>query len=158
MPDFYSGIKSSDNTFMTRDEVFEELESLGVHKAIIHFSGGHDEGGTDRIELHRYGKDPLEYREHIWGYVEDENGETVYELVESVHGTWKRPKTRPLTAEEEAEMKLSQSLAAPIYDKYYSFAGEFSVHGVVVWETETRKVIMNHDEYVEVGEHYEEEV
>jgi hypothetical protein len=37
---------------MTRDEVFQQLRQKGVKKAVVHFSGGNDEGGADSIVLH----------------------------------------------------------------------------------------------------------
>lgn len=156
MPDFYSGIKDSQNTFMSKGEAFRELENMGVAKAALEFSGGHDEGGVDRIKLFRADAPDAfkELREHVWPRVTDENGKTVYE---ELRGRSRRPKTRPLTSEEEAEMRLAQSLAAPIYDRYDSFAGEFSVYGTLTWDVVNRDVVMSGDQSVEMYEDIYEE-
>ena len=36
---------------MCREQVFERLEASGIDRAIVEFSGGYDEGGSDAIYL-----------------------------------------------------------------------------------------------------------
>ena len=151
--DFYSGPKDSDNTYMTKEEVFRALKTMGIDKAVVEFSGGYDEGGADSIKLYKGEKVAQELQEYIWGYEEDENGQPVYEDYQAWDGnTYKKPKPRPLTKEEEAEMRLAQSLAAPVYDKYCSFAGEFSVSGNVTWDVTTNHIVMDGDESMDWDE------
>lgn len=177
MPDFYSGIKTSDDTFMSREEAFRKLEEMGAKYAVVHFSGGHDEGGADSIYLYsrlvekRSDEDWHSYlqrkeaakigelREHIWGYKEDEEANPVYEDYKDWRGeTQQRRKPRPLTEAEQEEMRLAQTLTAPIYDKYYSFDGEFSVDGQVEWDVTERRVTIEGHESVEVYEAFEEDL
>lgn len=158
--DFYSGIRDSQTVPVTREQVFDTLEKMGVERAVVEFSGGHDEGGADHIGLFREDEQD-EFRklsEHIWPYVRDEDGKLVYEELRDEDGQIRlrsngepvtRPKTRELTKDEEAEMILAQALAAPVYDKFYSFAGEFYVTGTVEWSVSERSVIMDGDERIE---------
>ncbi len=151
--EFYSGIKDSGNVAYTREEVFSILESMGVSKATVSFSGGHDEGGSDQIVLQKF-EEKVEIQEHIFPYEVDEDDNMLYDEEEiDLSGggtrTVRRPRERELTQEEKDEMKLAQALSAPVYDQYSSFAGEFSVSGDVVWEAEGRNVSMDGQESVE---------
>lgn len=134
-PVFYAGIKDSQNTFMGRAEVFERLEADGVERAVVEFSGGHDEGGSDSIRLERDGVQVGSLREHVW----PKNG-------------------GELEAAQRDEMRLAQSLAAPVYDAFSSFAGDFYVNGEVVWLVPERRVVMEGSETVEHYEGFEREV
>ena len=145
-PDFYSGIKDSGNTFMGREEVFERLEASGIDRAVVEFSGGYDEGGSDAIYL-------LKKVETKKTTEEDTSEERVAELREHV---W--PSGRELSVAQKDEMRLAQSLTAPIYDSYSSFAGDFHVDGAVEWIVEGRRVVMNGQETVEHLEDIETEL
>lgn len=103
---------------MEREEVFTALEEMGAVKAVVHFSGGHDEGGSDAIFIRLGDGENKELHEYNWG-------------------------DRKQTDEELA---LAVALAAPIYGEFGSFAGEFSVSGVVEWVVTTRKVVMSGEE------------
>ena len=149
-PDFYSGIKSSNNTYLSRDEVFRALKEEGVDRAVVEFSGGHDEGGANGVYLERFVSGASGAGASGAGASEaedDESWERVGELREHV---W--PGRRGLTGDEVEEMKLAQSLTAPVYDAYHSFAGDFFVSGTLQWRVAGHRVSMHGHESVE---HYE---
>lgn len=163
-PDFYSGIKSSDNTYMGREEVFSLLEKNRIELAVVEFSGGHDEGGADDIYLERgeAGGRVAELREHIFPHLKDAEGNWLYDEHEHIDPSGqsrpvRRPRERELTVEEKNEMRLAQSLAAPVYDSYYGFAGDFHVSGRVEWMVGARRVVMDGQESVESYEDFEKE-
>ncbi len=59
---------------------------------------------------------------------------------------------KDLTEEQKTDMELAQALATPVYDQYYSFAGEFSVSGEVTWYVtgpDAGRVVMDGEESVE---------
>lgn len=128
---------------MERSKVFELLAAKGAAKALVHYSGGHDEGGVNAIQL-------LDKDETEIGQIEEFYGpEQVWnaELKKYIDG--------PAPTEEQ---ELSKALCAPVYDKYYSFAGEYSVSGEVTWDVTTRKVAMTGEESFESWDSFEEEL
>jgi hypothetical protein len=147
--DYHSGIEDGASVSPSTDEVFEQLEREGADRAVVVFGGGNDEGGTESSRLYSEGGVERELQEYVWGYETDEKGETVYGEDEGSGGrTFGRPETRPLTAEEEAEMVFAQALPAPVYDECGSFAGDFYVHGTVVWDVKERRVCVEGSQYV----------
>ncbi len=105
----------------------------------------------------RSAEELTELREHIFPYEEYEDGNMIYDdhKVDGHDGVRivKRPRRRELTGNEKSEMSLAQALSAPVYDRYSSFAGEFSVSGEIVWEVGTQRVYMKGEESVD---HYED--
>lgn len=59
---------------------------------------------------------------------------------------------------DEKDALLVKYACEPVYEQWYGFAGEFSVHGTVVWDAATQKVHMSGDETVESYESFEREV
>lgn len=55
---------------------------------------------------------------------------------------WPRTDTNP-------HWRVAELLALPVYSKYHTFAGEFSVHGEVTWDVAEKTVKMNGSETVE---------
>jgi len=104
---------------MTRSEVFRELASRGVDRAVVEFSGGNDEGGPDSIIL----------------YVGEEEVSTL--------STWP---TGTRTAEDDAEDRLADALGDPVYEVYHTFAGDFDVTGEVIWDVQAQTIQMIRDE------------
>lgn len=51
-----------------------------------------------------------------------------------------------------------QELQKPIYDRYYTFAGEFYVWGKLIWDVPNNRVYMSGDEEVPTSEPFEVEV
>lgn len=110
----------------TKEWVWAEMEKRGAIKAIIEFSGGHDEGGADAITLTM--------------------GDGSKESLE----TWRN--------ENDDEGRLITYLQDPLYDRWGSFAGEFSVYGTIEWNVTTRKVTLDGSESVEDYTSFTEEV
>lgn len=112
----------------TRAKAWEMLAEIGAVKADVEFSGGHDEGGVDGIAITLGDGSRLDTCD------------------------W------PRDEEKNPHWRLAELLALPVYDKYYSFAGEFSVHGNVVWDVAEKKVMMDGSETVEEWHTINEEV
>lgn len=121
---------------MSKEEVFSWIIEQGAVKAIVEFSGGGDEGGVENI------------------YLEDDKGQRIKEFKEfydhSAKYNWDTDKyesTHILTIDE----RVNQTLCKPVYDKYYSFAGDFHVNGTVVWDAVNKTCKMegskSHREY-----------
>lgn len=57
---------------------------------------------------------------------------------------------------DSIDSELLEALAQPIFNKYYSFAGDFYVHGSVVWDVTKGTVEMSGDEsqYVPFSESF----
>lgn len=112
----------------TRAKAWEMLAELGAVKADVEFSGGHDEGGVDGIAI--------------------------------TLGDGSRLDTTDWPRDEETNphWRLAELLALPVYDKYYTFAGEFSVHGIVTWDVAEKTVKMDGSETVEEWHSINEEV
>lgn len=104
-----------------KEETFNLMRACGITKAVVEFSGGNDEGGPDDIEVTREGaNEPSE--------------------LPAYYGSRDGSGTR--------EEQLADLLARPVYAEYGTFAGEFYVHGRVVWDLEARTVRMTGDEDV----------
>ncbi len=110
---------------MSKEEVFKELEKRGAVKAVVQFSGGGDEGGVEQIEL--YGP----------------KGDVIETLEES-NSVWNlMTKKYDNNSEKRIDNELFGALGKPVYDKYYSFAGEFHVDGTVTWDVKSKNVKMS---------------
>lgn len=112
----------------TRARAWEMLAELGAVKADVEYSGGHDEGGVDGIAITLGDGSRLDTCD------------------------W------PRDEEKNPHWRLAELLALPVYEKYYSFAGEFSVHGNVVWDVAEKKVMLDGSETVEEWNTVSEEV
>ncbi len=86
-------------------EVYEELARRGATRAVIEYSGGHDEGGADSITLY--------------------NGDAE---IGSVDETWGEP-----SAQEATDNALAEALCEPIYARFGGFASENEVSGTLEW-------------------------
>lgn len=127
---------------LTKQEMWAELKNRNVAKVIVEFSGGNDEGGIDGVIL--YDND----NKRIAVLQEGHSPQTY----DSEKQCW--VKTRELTLEE----KLVNTLSAPVYDKYYSFAGEYYVTGEVEYDVANQTSKMNGSESHEVYDNFEEDV
>jgi hypothetical protein len=95
---------------MNNTQVFAEITKRGAVVARVGFSGGDDDGGCDYIHL------------------ENAEGEKLSEIHVDV------------SIENDTEDgKFALALYGPANDQFGSYAGEFHVHGDVVWDTRTRK-------------------
>lgn len=107
---------------MTKEQVFARLAERGASKAVVPFYGGNDEGFCEGIQL--LDSDGIKFEELEEAYEEHWYDSSGYH-------------TKPLTDPKDV---LSVALCAPVYDRYGSFAGEFSVSGKVVWDVKARTV------------------
>ncbi len=98
----------------------EGLALMRKHKIVsarVVYSGGNDEGGVDEVEV--------TYKN---GKVTNLEAVSTYD--------WQSRTTRSLTAKDESINALHGALTAPVYDEWYSFAGEFYVNGELLWDAE----------------------
>lgn len=135
-------------------QVMTDLKALSVTTVRIDFSGGNDEGGADGIDFldadgnivegipksnaysqAQYRPETRDYGPAVW-MVSQRNDET---------GKYE---SRPATDDEIRIAKITKVLEAPIYAKYYSFAGEFYVHGTLTWDVASGKSEMHGHEGV----------
>ena len=126
-----------------RNSVFTALQTKNVAKALVHFSGGGDEGGVNSIEL------------------VDSTGKIIETLNEYYEGAmqWDSNANKWIeSAPPTDEQKLSRDLCCPVYEQYHSFAGEFYVNGTVIWDVKTRKVTNEGIEEVRSDESFSEEI
>lgn len=149
--------------------VIEFLRSNGIARVEIEFSGGNDEGGVDATTFYNeQGEvmaDPMPPHIYLtqigrtgWG-MKDVNGEEFPDgtLVTSVRDDERGYYSRRATAEEVVAHNLHTALYAPIYNKYYSFAGEFYVSGTLTWIVNEERAVMSGEERVDHYEGFEED-
>lgn len=125
---------------MSREQVWAALEGRAALVS-VYFEGGNDEGGVDDISF------------------KDSEGKTIKRMQEYYPtGTW-NSETRTMdydTSKVTLDELLSFNLCKPVYDKYYSFAGDFYVTGTVTWDVIKKTVTMQGNEEVKEYENFEE--
>lgn len=113
---------------MEKNELFAVLRKMNVIQAIVEFSGGNDEGGVDWITL--YHQNGAETELPTW--VESQRWNPTTNSYENIELT--------------DEQKLTSALSEAVYDRYGSFAGEFSVSGTITYDVLTEKISMKKSE------------
>lgn len=93
---------------LSNEEVVRRIRDRGANRAFVRFSGGCDDGGPDEIVL-LDGDAPVATMDRTYG---------------------------GLAPKSFVDHALEDALASPIYDRWYGFAGDFSVSGTVVWDLE----------------------
>lgn len=114
----------SEYSFSKKDG-FRLLRARGAVKAEVQFSGGNDEGGADKITLTLADESTVDL-DAGFAWVDEEGN--VSEYVDGKHAR------RPATPEERVAFELWRTLEAPLNYKYGSWAGDFSVSGVLTWD------------------------
>lgn len=112
-----------------KDKTLALLKSLGITEVLLEFAGGNDEGGVESEKYKTADGEvtiPRVYADRNWGAPNDE------ELVKVI---WEGS-TKRLATEEEINLaakyeEVRDMCEAPIYDRYYTFAGEFYVTGTL---------------------------
>ena len=127
---------------MNRSEAFAELRKRGIAKVVVSFSGGGDEGGCDDITL--FNAEGAKVGTLQEEYIGDRWDATLQKWV-------------PM-GDRTADGDLADVLCKPVYDKYYTFAGEFHVNGEVVWDVAKGTVNMQGSESVERYDDFEDEL
>ena len=109
---------------LSRDEMFTRLRQMNAAKAIVEFSGGGDEGGVDSITLYDgEGRLLASFTPQARSKLEENYSGSRWDGVCYVP-------VEPDTPNNE----LARALAAPVHERYGSFAGEFYVTGTVVYD------------------------
>lgn len=105
------------------DEVFRVLTGRGVARVEVRFSGGNDEGGVDEITLFdAAGAECGTIEEPHWRHEWDDAAKA-----------WVPAEPKP------ADYDLVSTLCAPVYGRWGSFAGDFSVSGTLTWDAATKR-------------------
>jgi hypothetical protein len=145
-------------TDMSTRDAMAALRKQGFVTAIVHFSGGNDEGGADGFvgvkadgeQVRIDGSDARQDQEY------DPVSQTWKSTGWVVH-SWGQDRsytTRPATPEEIEHARICEVLEGPIYDQYGSFAGEFYVDGTCTWDVATGKAEMHGHYQSMVGEDF----
>jgi hypothetical protein len=99
-----------------KNRVFQLLRLRGASKAVVSFSGGNDEGDVDSIKL-TIGDEQIDL--DVW---------------------WEGDQT------DHPDKELSVLLAAPVWERYGGFAGDFQVYGIVTFDVAAGTVVMSKEE------------
>lgn len=116
-----------------KDVAMQILRDHNVYRLVLEYSGGNDEGGVDAVRV-----------TYMDGTQEDNPSWCERHYADSVFdkdtGEWKR---NEVSAEETASTKRADILEAPVYDRYYSFAGDFYASGTVVYDVQEGTCVMD---------------
>lgn len=120
-----------------KNKAMSILKARGIRQAMVEYNGGHDEGYVAVIATRTDG--------------------TRYELPRhSTYSGYNQPPVK-LTPEQEADNELMELLTNPVYNEWYSFAGEFYVNGYYLWDVEANKVTKSQDVETPSWENFTEE-
>lgn len=130
-----------------KKKVFDRLAADGFTGVTCHFSGGNDDGGVDSYEFYTADRDgPIPVDDHpAWttahaGYVfDDQTGRYV----------------KSDDTELNALAEFRDLVERPIYEQFYTFAGDFYVNGTLVWDVTNRTVEMQGEEQVYEDRHWD---
>lgn len=118
-------------------DIFDWIKSKGGDKCFASYSGGEDEGFVEGVQI-RKGNDLVCMLEH-----------TGYELT-FFDGKWMRKNP----TQDDIMIDL---VCEPIFNRYGSFAFEGYVDGYVLWDAETRRMVLNGKETETVWNQISEE-
>lgn len=115
--------------FDTKDKVFAELKRRGAAQCIVAFSGGNDSGGADSIRLLDKTKTEIAtLTEGPWPS----------QVFDKATGTTKVGRLDDKSAEFEGD--FTAALVQPVYERHFTFAGDFYVHGTITWDVERKTI------------------
>ena len=120
---------------LNRQDTFDALKQRGAVMAIVHFEGGGDQGDITAITLYDADNNEVGTVSRSENYPRIIYGQGKFQMF------WDKAPT--------ADDILWMSLAEPIDNKYGSFAGNYSVSGVVEYDTRDETVILRGTETVE---------
>lgn len=129
---------------MNTDAKFDKHKALQVLRdhnvitCVLDYSGGNDEGGVDAVKV-TYA-DGREENNPLWCT-------RTYSPMQHNPETnkWERA---PLPEDKERANECADLIEQPVYDRYYSFAGDFYVSGTVTYDVPAGTVNINGDEQV----------
>ena len=122
---------TENDLYITKKEVFAEMQRRGIQEARVHFSGGNDSGSVEHIDLLMDNDECVQVDEVPMYYESWCNGVTTYYRYGKGKGY--EPREEREVYVPTAEEKFLDTLTRPVYDRYGSFAGEYDVSGMVVW-------------------------
>lgn len=128
---------------ITANNIFDYLNEIGIHQAVVRYSGGNDEGGTDDITFYKVIDNklmPVSKHHEPWENYWDTEAQSM--------------KQRNL---DRLELHV-KAMCEPVYAKYYSFALEGHVHGEVVWDAQKRTAYFDGREEVTTWEAVHERI
>lgn len=139
-----------------KQAAFKGMEKRGIAKIEIEFSGGHDDGGIDSLTA--FDKDGNEVKlpekkyyittrysrnQEERGYYESGDYQNFYPLSK-------------MPAEDREYCEFIDNLHNIVYSKYYTFAGEFYVHGTATIDAVNKTANIDGQETVEQYEDFTE--
>ena len=117
---------------------FDGMTKRGINRIEIHFSGGNDEGDIDYMQATDLEGNEIDIPDTPWVSSSYEN-QTVTKGVWLPHhaegGDFKSQKFVPLSeldADVLDNINFRHSVESIVYDKYYTFAGDFYVEGTAI--------------------------
>lgn len=122
----------------TKGQAINVLLMHDVVKCVIDYSGGNDEGGVDSIKVtYADGREELN---PSWCQ------RTYAAMVPNPDtGKWER---KTLTRAQMYANQVADIIEHPVYDRYYSFAGDFYVEGTLVYDVPEGKAYIDGVEQV----------
>jgi len=155
---------TNNNHVDNRNKVLRELKDAGVRTVRLAFSGGNDEGSVYETVFLDADSNPVavSLSENRAYECTSYNQATKSWDTNWIVTTWDAPSPsgstrveRPATPDEISHANDIDTLEAPIYDKFGSFAGEFYVDGVLVWDVVTGTYTLSGQETVQSYESFE---
>jgi hypothetical protein len=102
------------NNYTNENQIWLDLLTNNIKRVKVYFSGGNDEGGADMITL-----------------IYDDAGAVTTDIDAALH------------SKEDPAHEISNALAEPVYDEYGSFAGDFNINGVIIWDVNARTILLD---------------
>lgn len=130
---------------LDKQETFELLRKRGARSVVLTFSGGHDEGGVESIEM--VYDDGREEDFLIWycgGYGFKAKDDPTFDPLDYTTGFI--PLSKPANEDE----RLSDLLQGPIDDKFSSWDSVNSTSGTLTWEVEGERCVLEYTQDQEV--------
>ena len=152
---------TTNNHVDNRNKALRKLKDAGVSTVRLAFSGGNDEGSVNKTVFLDADSNPVAvslYENRAYENTEynqaTKNWDTRWVVWENFSSTLPR-QSRPATPDEIIHANDIDTLEAPIYDKFGSFAGDFYVDGVLVWDVVAGTYKLSGYETVESYESFE---
>ena len=152
---------TTNNHVDNRNKALRKLKDAGVSTVRLAFSGGNDEGSVYETVFLDADSNPVAvslYENRAYENTEynqaTKNWDTRWVVWENFSSTLPR-QSRPATPDEIIHANDIDTLEAPIYDKFGTFAGEFYVDGVLVWDVVAGTYKLSGEETVQSYESFE---
>ena len=146
-------MRMENHTDNALDEALEWLKGFDVVNLEICFSGGNDEGGIDERRAITSTGDEVDIPDSNAYLIRRWNQESQDYGKEAWFVGWGN-NDRAASSEEIKIAQYHQTLNAPIFDKYHSFAGAFYVNGTLVWDVLRKTCEMHGTETIEVDREF----